>query len=156
MQRFPISASGLPTLALAGGSVLAPAVALYVRFIQDESWTVSAVVAGAIALLAVAVAVWERLMRGKAIELTDDAIAFPRAWSSRPEVIQWSWIEAGEGDFSPTADGPDRYLVLTYLGGRRRRISLGSFLDADGLERAIRDAVAKHACVDLPGSSPRG
>ena len=108
------------------GLLVTPAIALYVRFLQHESWVVVGIVAGALIVLFAGVAVWGGRMNGKAIELTDEGIAFARMWS-RPELVEWSWIESD----------------IRYLGGRRRKIDDSSILELDKLYQSITAERAK-------------
>ena len=143
-QRFAMNAvgAGLPIVL---GLVAAPLIGLYLYFFQHESPGVIGAVMGGVAVVATVSAVWGAAMKGKAIEVSDVGIAFPRLWSKTPDVIEWSWIELCESSLHVDSSvGRHDYLEIRYWGGRRRRIEWGDVVDYDNLERVILAAYRQH------------
>lgn len=135
-----MNAGGGAKLPLALAAVALPTIALYLRFFQHESWTVVAIAVGVGAVIAICAAVWGSRMTGKAIELTDEGVAFPRVLSTEPETIVWTGVEGCESgsDFSVPMT---HWFEIIYYGGRRRRITDGDVVDFKGLESALRAAI---------------
>ena len=144
-QRYPIVIGGGPVLpGIVGTLVAAPAIGLYFRFIQHESWAVVIAVVSAVALIGAFAVVWGIRMAGKAIVISDEGISLPRLASDEPETIVWTGIEACERNFNQTrGSGPERFFELTYYGGRKRRIFEANIADPDALFRAIQEALAR-------------
>lgn len=143
-QRFPMNAGGGAVLPLAVGGVALPAIGLYLRFVQHESWGIVGAALGVLAVICIWAAVWGSRMNGKAIELTDEGIAFPRVWSREPETIVWTGIEGCESGLNPTTgSGAEHWFEIIYYGGRRRRIMDGNVLDFEGLKSAVCAALER-------------